>query len=206
MKYTYNSVTACFSLAEPSTEFQLQRILERIKLLGCVPIDKTVYNEGMWIEQKLYWGLLDIKWAARLRQIYFRNKNCITFSFDVDSNVFLPGANILYSPSGDPKFLHYKNLLSALIMELKPNIGEIDYDADLICSESITACWGNYFPFKWINGLDDEVKGSLLRVVDEAFEIDGIGTLTFIHPLKFNQAWSSRHEQLDEIIKSHFDF
>lgn len=212
MNFKYNSITACFSLPEPLTKFQLQRMLERFKLLGCVPVGQPIYNEEIWTKQELYWGLFDVKWTARFRQVHFRNASCTTFAFDLDSNFFLPGANTLYSPNGDPKFLHYKNILSQLIMELKPSIGEIDYEADLICSELTTrfqntiACWGNYFPSKWLNSLDDEVKGNLSRVVDETHEINGIGTLTFIHPLKANQAWSPRHEQLDRIIRRYFDF
>lgn len=212
MNYKHNSITACFFLPEPLTKYQLQTMLERIKLLGCVPIGQPIYNEENWTEQELYWGLFDVKWAARFRQVYFRNASCTTFAFDLDSNFFLPGANTLYSPNGDPKFLHYKNLLSQLIMGLKPSIGEIDYEADLICSEltprfqDAIACWGNYFPSMWINTLDKEVKGHLLRVVDETHEVDGIGMLTFIHPLKANQAWGSQHEQLDGIIKKYFKF
>jgi hypothetical protein len=212
MHYNYNSVTACFSLPEPLNEIELQGMLERIKLLGCQPVGKPINNEDIWIAQESYWCLFDIKYAARFRQVHFRNAGCTTFAFDLVSNYFLPVDKTLYSPNGDPKFFYYKELLVQLLSDLNPKIGVIDFDADLICSELKTgfqgtiASWGNYFPLQWINSLPDEVKRNLLSVVDESLEVNGMGLLTFIHPLKANQGWGSKHEQLDEIIKRYFVF
>lgn len=212
MNYKLNSVIACFSLPEPLDEFQLQRMLEQIKLLGFKPIGRSTYNEGIWTEQRLLWSLLGTNWAARFRQVNFQSEDCTTFALDLDSNIFLPGSQIFYSPNGDPKFLHYRNLLAQLLTYLNPIIGKIDYDADLICSESKTgvkstiASWGNFFPLKWLNSLDDEVRTNLVNVVDEYLEVNCLGILTFIHPLKSNQAWSSKHERLDKIIRRYFFF
>jgi len=212
MNYIYNSVTACFSLQDHLGENELQGMLDRIEIFGCKPVGKPICNEEIWVEQELEWSLSGIKYAARFRQAYFRNADCSIFTFALDSAIFLPRDKIVYSPIGDPKFLIFKDILSQLIIDLKPTIGVIDYEADLICSELKTefkgtiASWGNYFPIKWIDSLTNDVKQNLLSAVDETLAIPNIGLLTFIHPLKANQAWGCKHERLEDIIRRYFAF
>jgi hypothetical protein len=94
----------------------------------------------------------------------------------------------------------------AVIRYVDPEIGIIDYEAELLCSELHTtplADWGNYFPKRFLKLLSSKERKLLPQVVDEFLQIDNLGVLTFIHPLMANQAWSDRHAKLDKLISPH---
>jgi hypothetical protein len=207
-----NNIRACFCLPEILQETHLRKLLSEIKVLNCIPIGEQIYNEGYWIEQKLNWTFGGESWAASFIQINYRSNSYSTFTFDLDAESFLPKGRIAYHPGIDPKFAQYKNLLIQIIQLIYPRFGEIDYEADLICSELgdqypyNIASWGNYFPSFWINGLDLEVKNKLFDIVDEIIPIDNLGFITFIHPMEANRAWSNRHKRLEDIIKKHKNF
>jgi hypothetical protein len=207
-----NYIRACFCLPEPLQESQLKELLNQIKAFECVPTDEPYFNEGYWIDQKLLWNTSNGSWKAGFIQVYFGINQYSTFFFDVDEKLFLPGRKIAYSPGQDPIFIQYKNILSQIIRSINPKIGEIDYDADLICAllgnqyPYSIASWGNYFSSKWLNLLSLEIRNNLFDIVDEAIPVDDMGFITFIHPMEFNRAWSNRHKKLEEIIRGNMSF
>jgi hypothetical protein len=207
-----NYIRACFCLPKLLQESQLQELLMLIKVFECVSIDKPTINEDYWVEQKLMLNTSVGRWNARFLQVYFGINKFSTFFFDVDENIFLPGRQIAYSPNQDAIFVQYKHILGQIIRGINPIIGEIDYDADLICAllgnkyPYSIASWGNYFSSKWLILLSPESIGELLDIVDEVIPIDDMGVLTFIHPMQANRAWSNRHKKVEEIIRENMNF
>jgi hypothetical protein len=207
-----NYIRACFCLPEVLQESHLKELLSQIKVFECVSNDEPTFNEGYWLEQKLLLNTSSGNWEARFLQIYFGVDKYSTLFFDVDENIFLPGRKNAYSPDQDPVYIQYKFILRQIVQSIKPKIGEIDYDADLICAllgnqyPYSIASWGNYFSSEWINLLSPESRNRLFDNVDEVIPIENIGFITFIHPMEANRAWSIRHKMLEEIIRENMSF
>lgn len=210
MTSTFNNISACFSLRSPRDLGQLQRIVDLLIQLNCNPAGEISVYSDSYIEQELCWSLLDSNWTARLRQTSNTHNECTIFSFDVDTHIFLPGDQTHFSPNNDQRFINYQNLLAQLINEINPLIGEIDYEADLLCTDinnnfpRTIASWGNYLPYAWFNQLNDRIQSQVFNVVDEVVEVNPSGLLTFIHPLQSNRGWGPKHQKLDDLIKTHF--
>lgn len=211
MKFNINSITACFCLQNPFQEDQLSDLLKKTAKFGVQNEGTLQKNEGVWFEQELSYIFNEKHWKSRFRQIYLHGQqHYSTFSLDLDSNFFLPENALSYVPDKDEKFLYYIKLVSEIIIGIKPLIGEIDFEADLICSDLAAgfhdpiASWGNFFSIDWINSLHSEIRNEIMSTVDDLYEIKDIGILTFIHPLTANRQWNSRHEKLNRIIRNYF--
>lgn len=131
--------------------------------------------------------------------------NQIFMSFDIEENIFFKENEIEFVPNDDTIFKHFKQIIIQILHHTKPNIGVIDYEADLICTSlgqnSYLASWGNYFSQFIFEQLTTEERQQLLQTVDEHIQVKDLGVLTFIHPLAVNQAWTTRHKQLEMFLK-----
>lgn len=201
-----NFIRACFCLNQNLDFIVLNKLLEVLAQHDCHAIGSTETNFGVWVEQKMEWTIRNKPQKARLFQLSQNHGGYSLVSFDIDEFLLLPESKISYRPDSDPLFAAYKTIIVDLIKQLKPRIGLIDYEADLLCTEipSITlASWGNFFPYDFLKLWSLDERNMLTQLVDELIPIDEFGLLTFIHPLLANQAWSERHEQLERIIRTH---
>lgn len=126
-------------------------------------------------------------------------------SFNVGEAAFLEGA-IEFAPGAkDHVFSAFKQIVVELVAHIRPLIGAIDYEADLLCetlsqTRSLVS-WGNFFSRAWLEWWSAEDVQTLCHAVDEWLEVDDLGVLTFIHPLAANQAWTARHQQVDALLR-----
>ncbi len=205
VKTMTNYIRACFCRERPLDFSDLKKLERILKNFGFHFIDQPLMNQEQWIEQPLIWKILNQNWLARLFQISPNQLTNSMISIDVDSLLFLPERKISYHPIGDPLFDTYKYLLVDLIEELRPFVGLIDYDEDLVCGElrsNSFMAWGNYLSSQFLETwTSDEVK--LLRaLVDEYIKIEEVGILTFNHPLGYGE---NKENQIKfwNIINSH---
>jgi hypothetical protein len=198
-----NYIRACFCVKEAVSDTKLQDLLRVLSNHQCYPINtpQSLAESGV---VNLTWRISNKILETRILHIWHKTTSQGMCSFDIEDSSFLQGGSINYNPGKDELFTVYKILLIDIIRQIDPVIGVIDYEADLLCSESdnsALASWGNYFSAGWLNQWDSEAKKRLLQITDEFISIDTIGSLTFIHPLAANQAWTRRHKELEELIK-----
>lgn len=199
-----NYIRACFCIDQYLDLSGLHKLLELLSHYDCYPIGSPRMNIDRWMDQKLEWNIQNEPQKARLFQLSSANDGLSLISFDIDEFLLLPERKISYEANQDPLFAVYKLIIIDLIKHLMPNIGMIDYDADLLCNEISTmslAAWGNFFSYDYLNSWKPEERTLLTQLVDEFISIDEFGILTFIHPLMANQAWSERHEHLERLIR-----
>lgn len=205
MKAMMNYVRACFCIDDVLDFKDLGKLGMILRNHKCYLVNPPIITSGKWIQQSMAWKILNREWSVRLFQISLKPGTQAMVSFDVDNLAFLPEQKISYFPDDDPLFGAYKDLIRDFIMEIKPFIGVIDYDADLLCGElsrnSFTS-WGNYLSNKLLDDWDtDEVK-LIPRLVDEYIPIEKMGILTFNHPLGYGSV--SEHQiKFWEMIKAH---
>lgn len=148
------------------------------------------------IDDKLY--------EARLLQSWNFGER-MSLSFDIADIVFLPGRSVEFIPNGNVSFDWFKQIIIQFINYIKPIIGVIDYEADLLCASSekysSLASWGNYFSQSVLEQWTQNDVKTLLQVVSESTEINNLGVLTFIHPLAANQAWTGRHQEVQTLLE-----
>jgi hypothetical protein len=200
-----NYVRACFCVEEALDQSHLQDLIKITERFGCQPVDAPVTNMDRWVDQFLVLKMLDKNWEARLFQLSSTLYKCCKISFDVEDSFFLPGRKISAHPRDDKLFITYKRLLLALIQELKPFIGVIDWDADLLCGEigsNLIAGWGNYLSNQLLNNWSVEELRLVPDLVDEYIPVQGIGILTFNHPLGSGDTYKT-HLEFYNLIKTH---
>jgi hypothetical protein len=199
-----NYIRACFCINSYKEIQHLHNLLEILEKFDCLPIGPPIMDSGIWMEQNLVWNSGKRRENARLLQIIFPN-NKTTLSLDIEEETFL-GRGIKFCPeNNDPVFHKYKNMIVGFVKELKPKIGQIDFEADLICDDfyaNTIASWGNFLPTELVEYMNKR-KIEVDHLFDEVIDIDDLGLLTFIHPLMFNSKWSLRHEQLEDVINSY---
>lgn len=206
-----NRVRACFCLPNIIDEDHLRILLQNLERFGINRNGTLDYYKNLWSEQKLIWNISDKSWEASILQLTSEKKPYSTFSFNLDASYFIPDGKITYFPDNDPLFINYKNILVYILIQITPLIGEIDFDADLICSELSQeypykiASWGNYFSFNMMSNIEFNYIKSLTDICDEIIPIESYGYLTFIHPMDANRAWSNKHEKLEKIIRDNIN-
>jgi hypothetical protein len=109
----------------------IEKIIKRLKLLGCIFAKEPFESDGGWYHLEFILSYNNINWDMKI--IKWRLENCsqVYYSLDIDDNFFLPPGIICYTPKDDPKFIHYINIINEFIQEIDPVIGIIDYEADL---------------------------------------------------------------------------
>jgi hypothetical protein len=160
-----------------------------------------------WIEQKILWNPVDRSWDARLSQISFARASASMVSLDVDEGLFLNGLKVSYYPNDDPLYVAYKSLLEVFIKQVKPFIGVIDWDADLLCpnlEKNSFAAWGNYLSYRFLENWSKKEKEFIQEIVDEMSVIDDAGILIFNHPLGYSEADESPNK-IWTLISAHIN-
>jgi hypothetical protein len=200
-----NFIRACFCIEHFSDFADLLELQKILTNYNCQIIEKpTVYLET-WNIQNLTWQILGKPWVARLFQLPSVSENCSMVSFDVDSLMFLPGHQITYLPGGEQWFLAYKMLLTDLIKHLRPYIGIIDYEADLLCKDRALnnfSAWGNYLSNKFLTSWNQAERLQIPVLVDEYTDIENIGLIIFNHPLGYENP-TEKKIKFWEMIKTH---
>jgi hypothetical protein len=146
-------------------------------------------------------------YEARIMQIW-HPPDPIDISLDVADEAFFGGyGQIEYTPS-DPTdntlFQGYKQLVVAMIQALNPAVGLIDFEMDIICfvieNKEFATHWGTYLSASTLERWAPNDLDLLRQTVDEAIWIDERGLLTFIHPLAYNQAWTDKHIEVQQLL------
>lgn len=152
------------------------------------------------------WHINDTLYSARLLQIWHHKNQPRCLSFDIEENAFFHEKQVEYLPhNNDLVYRCFKQIIVKIIGLLQPDIGIIDYEADIMCDSlkerSGLASWGNYYTESILAQWENTDLYELEKIVDEFITIEGSGTLTFLHPLAVNQAWGDRHEKIDILLR-----
>lgn len=159
---------------------------------------------------ELEWSVDGKKYHVRMLQRWRREDRYRMMTLTVDENAFLHQViHWVPTPDNHVLFERYKALIIACIVALKPAIGVIDYEADLICGEQeyngSLVSWGNYFPHLLLDQWQEHERTELRQRVNEYIPIDDLGVLTFIHPLAVNQVWTTHHRRIDAVVRRYYD-
>lgn len=172
-----------------------------------IPIAEWLSEPG-YLTVNFGWDLGEQVIHTTLLQAWIDIHKSRAISLNVDDSVFLSATELAYTPNRDPKFDKYKMLIQQVISHLQPDIGMIDYEADLLCEslnthDSIVG-WGNFFSTQVLSAWAREDIAQLHQIVDEYISFDTVGLLTFIHPLQFNQAWTGKHEAVHQLLQRYW--
>lgn len=154
---------------------------------------------------ELGWSIGNKLYSARVMQAWHSENERRFISLDIEEKAFFPKKAIKFIPQNDVVFENFKQAVIQVIIHIDPTAGVIDYEADLDC-EMLTqygslVSWGNYFRSSALSQWSSNDLSILLESVDESFQINKLGMLTFIHPLVVNQAWTSRHERVRTLLQ-----
>lgn len=232
-----NYIHAEFCIYHPVGSRELYELLEAIQNSGChfksYTASPIYWEEPADTSQPVNsdtnigsWGLaeafvkssnatVEFDWSVSgdtyLVNLHYWNQEnrWIRLALNFEERIFLPGSRIEFTPALDDElFMSFKRLLIELIRYTRPDIGVVDYDADLLCGDlnysGSVVHWGNYFPFPFLNRLSEQNVQLLLSTVSEYQEMESLGIPTFIHPLVFpyhiNQEWMERLQRVHELI------
>lgn len=158
---------------------------------------------------KCHWHINEQAFETQILQTW-HPPGPVNLSFGVAEEAFFGGTGrslIEYTPSNTNDhqlFQSYKQLIITAIQYLNPAAGLIDYEMDIICqaieNRTFMASWGNYLSAHTLEQWDANELDILRQTVDEAIWVDGRGLLAFIHPLAANQAWTSRHIEVQQLL------
>ena len=123
---------------------------------------------------------------------------------DVDDTAFFPKPGDILSHSlSTATFLSLESAIIEIVKHLKPSIGFVDCELNLFCEKPTGPLalvhWGNYLPWSVLNTWRPQDVSTLLETVDYVTRLDDLGLLFFIRPLKLNQAWTEKHERIQQL-------
>ncbi len=168
-----------------------REVAEKLTIPGSQSIDLQ------WkTEQRTYMAqILKFVWPeCRLWRIFL----------DVDETAFFPkpGDTRFYSLA-TATFLSLESAIIEMVKHLKPAIGVVDYEVDVLCEKTTgplaLVYWGNYLPWSVLNTWRPQDVSTLLETVDYVTRLDDLGLLFFIRPLKLNQAHKEKHERNQQL-------
>lgn len=164
----------------------------------------------MYAEAEFEWHTNQLAYSTRLLQIWHPPEPAdLNFAVSDDAFFGKTGRSLIEFEPNDAdrlaRFASYKDLIIGLIRYLKPSAGLIDYEMDVVCynieSGKFAASWGNYLTLSALDRWHPNDVDMLTQQVHDATWIDGLGLLTFIHPLAANQAWTERHIQVQQLFE-----
>jgi hypothetical protein len=157
-----------------------------------------------YLSIELGWLINSQKYSARLMQNWYDPNAPRKLFFDVEQTLFLPGSQIEFLPQGEIEFERLRQAVGCCVKYIDPAVGKIDYEVDPDCGSSqefiLHARWGNYYSERILAQWNPNTLEALEEIVNEYYEFDKRGILTFIHPLTANQAWTSRHEKVNKLL------
>jgi len=158
-----------------------------------------------YIDVTLGWRVEGVTYIARVLQNWPEAGRVRSVSFDVQEAAFFPGSALEFVPNRGVLFETYRRMIIELIRYLRPALGAIDYEADLLCNDMRRArsfvSWGNYLADDLLDAWPDASRLAFMQLVDECYPLSQLGILTFLHPLRVNQAWTSRHEKIEALLR-----
>lgn len=200
-----NYIRACFCIDQYLGLAALESLCGFLERHKCRTVNPPKLLDSVhWYEQSLVWEMPDVNVMARLIQIPHDFAPSM-ISLDVDASFWLPGGRISYDPARDAYFKTYTRLLLDLINYVKPYIGLVDYDADLLCTDlpsNSFRAWGNYLSSQFLSSWTPQEIKEIERLVDEYHPADQHGILTYIHPLGYSEP-TDHQIKFWEMIKSH---
>jgi len=192
-----NYIRAGFCLDNPLDLTDLWKLREILDGHACNSIGDPNMDQGKWYSQRFTWEILNKSWEARLFQISHGITHPSMISFDVDDLLFMPNSKISYQPNSDPLFDAYKEIIINIIQFIRPFIGIIDFDADILCGEfrsNSFAAWGNFLSNRFLDTWNSEDINWIEKNLEIIFSIKGIGKLIFNHPLGYVNGDRSDHQ------------
>ncbi len=184
------------------TEPELAPELNTIKLQQ---LAEQLATKGYAIVE-LAWRMGERLYNARLLQISHDDQTTQRITFEISEHVFLPPGRRAYTPEHDPTFEQFRLIMVELIKHIRPTIGNIDYEADMLCDPpretGSVASWGNYFSQCLLDQWSHNDVESLLQTVSDYTRIEDNGILTFLQPLTDpHEAWTARHQAVAAILE-----
>lgn len=214
-----NRVRAVLLVNTSLTSIQLHEHLDRLKRLGVTFVSDPIgwmrrpgevfgpqrsvpAYEALWCK----WALAGKSHSCRVL-FHWESDGRNRLIFEVDEAVFFIGNSLYFNPH-EPRFEEvfrcFKSILVEFIVTWRPILALIDYEADPLWNEGpgifADVAWGNFYSSELISAWDPSTLDRLGGTVDDLTMLESTGLLFFLHPLEVNQAWSSRHQAVHNML------
>ena len=153
---------------------------------------------------ELQWRIEQRTYKTSILKLVFPGCRLWRISLDVDDTAFFPKRDdIRFYSLSTATFMSFESAIIEMVKHLKPSIGVVDREADVICEKPTghwaLVHWGNYLPWSVLNTWRPQDVSTLLEAVDYVTRLDDLGLLFFIRPLAANQAWTEKHEKVHQL-------
>jgi len=152
----------------------------------------------------LQWQVDAVSYVARIVKISRPEEQIFRFAFELEEKFFFDGDAIELSNWNTWRIQQYEAMIVAILRNVSPVWGVIDYESDLDCTEieagPSLVSWGIFLSQPLVNNWASDKFVKLPTYVDRFIPLNELGILLFLYPLRANQAWTERHESLKHFL------